>query len=91
MSLCASSPTEFEFKVCITTVIGLTLNSLCIGNSVVWSHCGQIRSKVKGHLVVVPGGFVCLQNPLDSAVDLLAVGWTELMGLKPFSEGLAEI
>ncbi len=32
---------------------------------------------------MVPGGFVCLQNSLDSAVDLLPVGWTGLTGLEP--------
>lgn len=32
---------------------------------------------------MVPGGFVCLQNSLDSTVDLLAVGWTGLTGLEP--------
>lgn len=39
------------------------------------------KLKVKGHLLV-PGGFVCLQNPLYSAVNLLPVGWTGLTGLE---------
>lgn len=26
---------------------------------------------------------MCLQNPLDSAVDLLAVRWSGLIGLEP--------
>lgn len=41
------------------------------------------KLKVKGHLVQV--GFVCLQNPLDTTVDLLAVGWNGPTGLE--SEG----
>lgn len=38
------------------------------------------HSKVKGRLVV-PVGFVCAQNLLDSAVDLLPVGRTGPTGL----------
>ena len=44
----------------------------------------HMKLKVKGHLLV-PVGFVCLQYPLDTTVDLLAVGWNGLTGLE--SEG----
>ena len=39
------------------------------------------KLKVKCHLLV-PGGFVCLQNPLYSAVNLLPGGWTGPSGLE---------
>lgn len=51
---------------------------------------GQInRLKVKAHAAVQRGS-VGLQNPLDSSVDLLPVGWTGLTALEPFSEGMFE-
>lgn len=43
--------------------------------------CGLIaESKVEAPLAA-PVGFMCPQDPLDSAVDLLPVGWTGLTGL----------